>query len=382
MTGRVNMKLPLLLLLLVTAAPGQMSAAADPLLEGLPQNAIQSAFQVLRRDYIRREDLSYEELNRAALQGLLERLDFGAELVSREVKEKPAEPYVHAEFLAADTAYLRPESFGEGDGKRFAEKLQEVVEKKAAHLLVDLRAGGEGLFEEAAEMLQCFIPQGELMFKMKQLNSEEAELFVSKRAPLWEGRVVLLVDAETEGAAEAFAACLHSRGRALILGEKTHGATVRYTEVQMDEKAVLRYASAEMLLPDGSSFFKKGLVPHFTVPAIMTEKHQVFTGSRGKTMAGFIHDRVRPRFNERALVAGGNPELDDYVRRSNGQRLPGDEGQVRDVVTQRALDLLLGDGLFRQGKLDWKVKEEDLAAPQVEDVPRALPALPAQPAKP
>ena len=381
MTGRVNLK-PASLLLLLMVVPVCLPAGEAPLLDGLPQNAIQSAFQVLRRDYIRREDLSYEELNRAALQGLLERLDFGAEIVGREEKEKPAEPYVHAEFLAADTAYLRPESFGEGEGKLFAEKLTEVVGKKAAHLIVDLRTGGEGLFEEAAEMLQCFLPQGEMMFKMKQLNSEEAELFVSKSSPLWEGRVVLLVDAETEGAAEAFAACLHARGRALILGGKTHGATVRYTDVQLDEKTVLRYASAEMLLPDGSSFFKKGLAPHFPVPALMEEKHKVFTGSRGKTMAGYLHDRVRARFNERALVAGGNPELDDYVRRSKGQLLPGDEGQVRDVVTQRALDLLLSEGFARQCKLDWNVKAEDLAAPPAEEVPRALPALPAQPAKP
>lgn len=363
---------------LLTAAT-VVNAAEKPLLDSLPQNAVQSAFQVLRRDYIRREDLSFEELNRAALQGLLDRLDFGASIVALDVAQKPAAPSVHAEFLAPDTAYVRPETFGEGEGVLFEKSLGGLVEKKAKHLILDLRAGGTGLFEEAALMLQCFIPQGELMFKMKQLNSDDAELFISKRAPLWEGRVVLLVDEETGNAAESLAACLHARGRAIILGAKTRGATVRYTQVQLDEKSALRYASAEMLLPDGTSFFRKGLAPHFAVPADMAEKQRAFTGSRGKSHGPFVQDRVRPRFNERSLVNGGNPELDDYVRRSRGQKLPGDEGQVRDVVTQRALDLLLGSGFAAQSKINWNVKPEDLAPPPAENIPKALPAKPARP---
>src|SRR6187402_113950 len=90
------------------ASSGLLDAANKPLLNTLPQNAIQSAFQVLRRDYIRREDLSFEELNRAALQGLLERLDFGATIVALKTDARPATAGVHAEFLGPDIAYVRP----------------------------------------------------------------------------------------------------------------------------------------------------------------------------------------------------------------------------------------------------------------------------------
>jgi hypothetical protein len=349
------------------------------MLDVLPQNAVQSAFQVLRRDYIHREDLSYEELNRAALQGLLERLDFGAALVPSGVQEKPTEPGVHSEFLAPDTAYLRPETLGEGEGVMFEKALAGIVEKKAKHLILDLRAAEGGLFEEASLMLQCLVPQGELMFKMKQLNSDEAELFISKRAPLWEGRIVVLIDGETGSAAETVAAALHARGRALLVGAKTRGATVRYSLVKLSESAALRYASAEMLLPDGGSYFKRGLIPHFPVPADMMEKRKAFAGSRGKSHQPFVTDRVRPRFNERALVHDLNPEIDDYVHRSAGKPLPGDAGQIRDVVTQRALDVLHGSEFTAQTKLDWKVRPEDMESPTKDEFPKALPAQPAKP---
>jgi hypothetical protein len=217
------------------------------------------------------------------------------------------------------------------------------------------------------------------MFKMKQLNSEDAELFISKRAPLWSGQVVVLLDQETGNAAEAIAASLRARGRAFILGGKTRGATVRYTHVQLDEKASLRYASAEMMLPDGTSFFKKGITPHFPVLADMTEKHRVFAGSKRDGQVAYVRDRARPRFNEAALVNGQNPELDDYVRRSKGQPLPGDEGQVRDVVTQRALDVLRGRDLMMGGAINWSAKSDERERAGVENIPRALPATPVKP---
>ncbi|RBP41403.1 peptidase S41-like protein [Roseimicrobium gellanilyticum] len=351
------------------------AAESRPLLDKLPQNSIQSAFQILRRDYIRREDLSYEELNRAALQGLLERLDFGAELVPAKSDENPLVPYVHAEFLAPDVAYLRPETFTQGEGALFETALKGILEKKAKHLILDLRAGGKGLFEEAAAVLQTFLPAGELMFKMKQLHSDDAELFISKGSPLWTGRVVVLIDGETGHAAEAVAAVLHAQGRTLLIGEKTRGATVRYSDVTLDDHTILRYASAEMLLPDGTSRFKVGLEPTFNIVGNLKQKHLAFEGSRGKSHLPYVNDRVRPRFNERALVHDQNPELDDYIRRSKGQSLPGDEGQTRDVVTQRAIDFILAGDFGSASKIDWQPKHNPAEGP-VESIPKAVPADP------
>ncbi|MFZ4763670.1 MAG: S41 family peptidase [Roseimicrobium sp.] len=353
--------------------------AENQLLDALPQSAVQSAFQVLRRDYIRREDLSFEELNRAALQGLLQRLEFGAELAQVSGDAAPEEPGVHAEFLAPDTAYIRPETLGSGEGTLFEKALADSVEKNAKHLILDLRAARVGLFEEAAVMLQSFLPMGELMFKMKQLASDDAELFISKRAPLWEGQLVVLVDSETGPAAEALAAGLYARHRALLIGTKTRGATVRYSTIKLSEGANLRYASAEMLLPDGASVFKKGLVAHFVVTSNLEEKRQVFAQSRGKSHRPFVEDRTRQRFDERALVARLDPELDAYVCKSSGKPMPGDEAQLRDVVTQRALDLLHSNAALQQARLNWQVKPEDLAPLPEENIPKALPAKPAKP---
>ncbi len=346
------------------------------LVDQLPQSSLQSAFQILRRDYIRRDELTFEELNRAALQGLLERLSFSAHLVPLGQDAAPSKPRVHAEFLSPDIAYIRPETFGEGEAVIFDKELARIAEQKARHLILDLRATKvPGSFDEAALILQCFVPQGELMFKLKQIGREEAELFISRREPLWKERVVVLTDGETSNAAEAVAAGLQHRNLALIIGEPTRGQAVRYTEVKLDDKVALRYADAEMLLPDGSSIFKKGLTPMIVVRASSDEKWETIDGSRDKSLKPFVTDRVRSRFNEAALVGEKNPELDDYVSRAAGKPLPGDGGQVRDVVTQRALDVLLAGDFTAGAKIKWEAASSG-AEPARPVVPKAEPAKP------
>lgn len=336
-------------LLFLGLLPAVHADEARPLLDQMPQSSIQSAFQILRRDYIRRDDLTFVELNRAALQGLLERLDFGAELVAKGGEAKKPTPSVHAEFLAPGIGYLRPGSFAEGEAALFEKALVDLCAKKMEHLIVDLRVDTMGTFEEAALMLQCFLPNGEVMFKLKQLGEEQSELFISRRDPVWKESMTLLLDGQSGTAAETMAACLQAVGKATIIGEKTRGATVRYAEISLDDKTALRYASAEMVLADGTSLFRKGLEPTFAKKLSSKDKAKIFAESSGRTMMPYVVDKVRPRFNEKALVQDSNPELDDYVRKSKGEALPGDEGQLRDLVAQRALDLLIARDLLAAG---------------------------------
>jgi hypothetical protein len=343
-----------ILLLTLVGTPFLQADPAPLLLETLPQNSIQTAFQILRRDYIRRDDLSYEELNRAALQGLLERLSFGAKIVPKSTETKPVAPAVHAEFLAAGIGYLRPMTFQSSEGSLFEKALQEMAGKKLEQLVLDLRAPADGSFAMAAEVLQCLVPDGGVLFKLKQLGQEQAELFLSQKQAIWRGPMIVLIDGETGSAAETVAACLHQRGLALLCGEKTRGATVSYTEVQLDEKSVLSYASAEMLLADDSSVFRKGLSPEFVAKLPAKDKAKIFRESRNASLKPFVFDQVRPRFNESALVNGGNPELDAYVKKSLGEPLPGDEGQLRDSVIQRALDVLAARAFLTGSSMKWE----------------------------
>jgi hypothetical protein len=362
-----------LLLLLSVSSLIAADAPTSPV-DQLSQASIQSAFQVLRKDYIRREDLSLDQLNRASLEGLLSRLDFGAEIVRDNPDAKPTDKPSPAELLTPEIAYVRPVAYTETEMAQMANRLQDLASKGAKHLILDLRSPAlPGEFEVAAAMLEFFLPRGTLLFKLKQFNAGDAQLMLSTRDPIWQGTVLALVDGESNNLGETIAAVLQMQKRALLIGAPTRGATVRYESMPLDPGWRLRYAHAEMLLPDDSSVFRQGVTPDFKIDFNTRQKQDIFNRSRHGSIKPFIFEEARARYNEAALVAGKNPELDDYIKRSSGEELSYDKAALHDTVVQRALDLLLTNDHFKAAKLSWKAK------PATDELPPAVKAVPIQP---
>jgi hypothetical protein len=125
--------------------------------------------------------------------------------------------------------------------------------------------------------------------------------------------------------------------------------------VPLDHGWKLRFARSEVLLPDDSSVFRKGLQPHFTVRMDPAAKKEIFGKAQMGTIKPFIFEQSRPRFNEAALVSNQNPDLDDYIRSSRGESIANDEPGPRDAVVQRAMDVLRSSDHFAGMKLNWKV---------------------------
>ena len=334
-----------------TLAPGAESRATPPVDE-VSQAAIQSAFQILRRDYIRREDLTLEQLNRAALRGLLERLDFGAELIKNDASAPTVESHVATEVLTPRIACLRPGAFTSEEVAPMRTALGKFKEQGAEHVLLDLRSpAAPGDFETAAAMLELFLPKGLLLFKLRQLGAGEAQPMLSRRDPAWSGSLTVLVDGETNNLGETIAAVLRQQKRAVLVGSPTRGATVRYETVPIEAGWRLRFARAEVLLADDSSVFRRGLKPDLAVNLDAKAKHNLFTAP---TMKAGIFEVARPRFNEAALVSNKNPELDDYIRRSGGEVMSYDNPGKHDAVLQRAVDMLMSRDQFERSRLDWQ----------------------------
>lgn len=333
-------------------------AASGTETKDISQAGIQMAFRILQKEYIRSSDLTFDVLNRAALSGLLERLDFGAELVPRVNGAKPgALTGVQTELITPKIAYLRPREITGRETAEVEKHLRAFVEAKVEHLILDLRTPAPpGDFDDAADLLSLLVPKGEALFKMKQMGQTTSETETNAREPVWSQSLLVLVDDETNNLGETIAAVLRQRKQALLIGAPTRGGAVRYETVPVDAEWSLRFARAEVLLADDSSVFKKGLQPDFAVYLPTATKRVVFQSTEEASVKNAITDKPRARFNEAALVANANPELDSYIRRSAGQSLPEDQPKPQDAVLQRAVDLITTRTFFQSAKIDWKRK--------------------------
>ena len=371
------MKMRSILLVCLSALPaGLWGADADKEGESeVSQAGIQSAIQLLRSEYIRGTELDFTALNRAALDGLLLRLQLGATLVPNKVKsQEPVEPRILSAKLAPGIGWVRPLTFQRTETDLLRTAVESLRRENVTQLILDLRSPcSDADFDTAAEMLDLFVPPAEVLFKLQQEGRTDAELFLSREAAAWTGDIITLIDSNSCNAAEAIAAVLDERDATLLVGTPTRGATVRYEVQPIDREWSLKFARAEMLLPDGTSLFKKGLAPQFPVPMNKQESAKARKLQEAGKVAETVFDQARVRYNEAALVARKNPELDAYIRRSAGEETDGDREPSRDRVLQTAVDMLRAKAFISGGQFKWNERKPEPAFDEPE-IPKALPA--------
>ncbi|MEO0446275.1 MAG: S41 family peptidase [Verrucomicrobiota bacterium] len=336
--------LPLILCLIST-----VSLRGGHLVDELDQAALQKAFRQLQKDYIRPEALTYEEINRAALLGLMERLKLGAQLVTLQESEgeeteieKSKSPPTSSE-LTTECGYLRMSALSQESLAALDETLAKFEASGHRTLILDLRVPQQPLddLSLAARLLDRFISPNVILFKREAPGKDRPDLFVTEVTDVrWNHAVLCLVDEETPMAGELIAAVLKRERRIPLLGGKTAGRTVQYEDYPLSPDTALRVANSEILLADDTSLFEAGVSPDFEIPFAREDKHKVFAASEHAPLLNFLFDEARPRMNEAALVQETDPELDYYLTRSQGKKTKFDHKPLQDVVLQRAVDLV------------------------------------------
>lgn len=340
---------------------------ARAVLEGLNPDEVNEAVKLLRSYYVNPGDADDRALARATVAGVLARLDRGALLLPAPPKpgQPPAPPAreevpgdFRTETFPNRVGYLR---LGAWNRDRLADvdkALRGFASAGVPAVVVDLRAttgGGGDTFELAAEVLRRFVPKGRALFTLRRPapaagGGAPDRLFTANADPLYAGRLFVVTDADTAGAAEAVAAVLRAERGALVVGSPTAGQAVEFADFGLggEGSPILRLAVAQVLLPPKDTpLYPGGVRPDLPVGQNRGAKLDIFRQSVANgavgSMAPFIIEAERPHYNEAALVARENPELDAakeaQARRREGQPPP--KLPPRDAPLQRAVDLAL-----------------------------------------
>jgi carboxyl-terminal processing protease len=132
-----------------------------------------------------------------------------------------------------------------------AEQVQKLLAAKAEQtrhgLLVDLRGVSSGDPEAAYSTARLFA-NGDLGILKRR--SEELKTYAGEAKPAWQGRVVVLVDRGTLGAAEVLATVLRQKLKADLVGERTFGYAGRQGMADLSTGGRLLYTEAFYTGPD------------------------------------------------------------------------------------------------------------------------------------
>ncbi len=326
------------------AAPAKSTAAKTAAEISAEKSLYQEILQVLHERYADPSVLSPPKLDDAAVSGILNSLRGSARLVETDTAPSKSTPTVAAvnsmSVITPFIGYLRVRRLEEGTGKQTADEIKRLIQQEhVTGLILDLRfADGQNLSEVPATA-SVFFSDDRPLFTVQRGSGAQAYSTTpsgfSTDAPL-----AILVNHETQGAAEALAASLQDQGRALLIGgSPTAGQTFETSDIKLSNGKTLRFASGKLTLSHGGEVFLKNIKPDINVPSFdfKVEKEiyeQPFQPPE------FL---AEARYFSEAILTGRQmaPPIPPMNKGKNkNKNEPKEPASNRDQVLQRAIDLL------------------------------------------
>jgi len=151
-------------------------------------------------------------------------------------------------------------TFSEGAHGAVRAEIDDLVERGAEGIVLDMRGNGGGLLSEAVLVGSVFIEDG-LIVSTKGRTKAERKYEAVGDAIDEDIPVVVLVDRGTASAAEIVSGAIKDRGRGPVVGTRTFGKGV-FQEVQpLSNGGLLDITVGQYYLPNGENIGNKGVIP-------------------------------------------------------------------------------------------------------------------------
>lgn len=349
-----------------------VSGATPP--AAVASGAVAEIVSALKAHYVDRDQLDDQKLTAASVAGILNALGQGAVLLTPPVNETNTtaavdrlgspvrDPVLRAEIIEPDIGYVHLVVVAAPAVNAVDAELGRLADAKASGYVLDLRYANGDDYAAAAMIATRFLADGQELFRIKRATGAD-EVFRAgaggTEAPVREpdAPLILLVNSQTRGSAEALVGALRAQDRGIVIGSLTAGSAVAWQDVPLQDGRVLRVASAKVVLqpadPHGMStpdVFPGGIAPDIYVAIdAAVERDVLFNVSTNVTLTVSLQpSTTKPRRSEAELVKAFRGEPLELGFPKVGE--PPAEGQdneeqvqaVRDVVLQRAVDILKG----------------------------------------
>jgi carboxyl-terminal processing protease len=191
----------------------------------------------------------------------------GAKRTVRVRRETIKVPVVNARLRTRDGRRLgvvSVASFTSGVHGELADALRKLVKRGADGFVLDLRANGGGLLDEAVLVSSLFVPSGTIVTTKGRARPKR--VFEATGETVTKKPLVVLVDHGTASASEIVTAALHERLGAQVVGRRTFGKGVFGQVFELSNGGALDIVVGNYYTPQGRNLNRKGISPD--VPAV------------------------------------------------------------------------------------------------------------------
>ncbi|MCL1903665.1 MAG: S41 family peptidase [Oscillospiraceae bacterium] len=179
---------------------------------------------------------------------------------------------VDSEITEKGIGIARISTFNNLTAAQFKSALEEFIEAEVKAILIDLRNNADGFYTPSVQNMVNDLVSADVIAFSEHKGGIRKELIVTddnKALPdeMQDIPIIVLINSETSGAGELFAAVLKSHASAQLIGENTAGNPfIQNTQVLNDGSAI-RVTAAQVILSSGLSYAGTGLSPDYEVKA-------------------------------------------------------------------------------------------------------------------
>ena len=142
--------------------------------------------------------------------------------VSRSEREIDAVP--HFSLINEQVGYIVLSKFNQKTTTQTIYALKDLKAQGAKQIILDLRGNPGGLLSEAVNIVNLFVPKGQVVVTTKSKIKEYNKTYTTQNEPLdLNIPVVVLIDGKSASASEIVAGTLQDLDRAVIVGSRSFG---------------------------------------------------------------------------------------------------------------------------------------------------------------
>lgn len=174
-------------------------------------------------------------------------------------RAKVTVPSVEPEMKSGQTAYIKINEFDRDTAKDFRTALQDLLDKGATTMILDLRNNGGGLLDEAVDIADRLLGKTTVVSVVS--GNGKTETFDSDETNRLSIPYVVLINGGSASASEILAGAIKDTKSAVLIGEKSFGKGIVQTSSGLQDGSGFKLTTAYYLTPNGNNIHGKGIEP-------------------------------------------------------------------------------------------------------------------------
>lgn len=154
-------------------------------------------------------------------------------------------------MLNSNTGYIKLSQFSANSHTEVSSALISLKNNGMTQLIFDLRGNGGGYLDQAINIADEFLSDGELIVFTKGRAKGRNDYFASSKGNFEKGKVIVLIDEISASASEIVAGALQDNDRGYIVGRRTFGKGLVQEQKELSDGSVLRLTVSRYYTPSG-----------------------------------------------------------------------------------------------------------------------------------